>query len=238
MKPADHARALGVLRQARWLQGYAPALAEALLAEGRLVRRAAGEWAQAEGDDRGGLFVVIAGVLHSYCAAPGDREVMIGLAEAGAVLGHATRFSGGPRLVTAVCVEPCILLELSEAALDRVAQRQAEIWRAIADFTYANMRSVLRMAAEVISLPPRQRIAARLLAAAQGRPPAATGHGPITLRLSQELLGEMTGLSRKTVNLHLAALEMQGMIVVRYGAIGILRPDALAELADHRTPSA
>ncbi|WP_288115420.1 cyclic nucleotide-binding domain-containing protein, partial [Novosphingobium sp.] len=143
MKPADHAHALGVLRQARWLQGYAPTLAEALLAEGRLVRRAAGEWAQAEGDDRGGLFVVIAGVLHSYCAAPGDREVMIGLAEAGAVLGHATRFSGGPRLVTAVCVEPCILLELIEP--DK-ATREAELERLLDEFGLARLRASPAMA--------------------------------------------------------------------------------------------
>lgn len=214
-----------VLRRAPWLRGYADDLADRLLAEGRLVRRKPGEWAQAEGDDRGGLFVVLAGLLHSYCAAPGDREVMIGLVGPGAMLGHATRFSGGPRLVTAVCVEPTVLLELTEAALDRVAADRPELWRAIADFTYANMRGVLRMAAELISLAPRQRIAARLLAAAEGQ-------GASEVRLSQELLGEMTGLTRKTVNAHLGAFERAGLIAVRYGRITLRDAPGLQRLAE------
>ena len=210
--------ALQVLRKTGWLKGYPGELAEALLSEGNLVRLNVGEWAQAEGDDRSGLFVMIDGVLHSYCAAPGDRNVMIGLVEAGAVLGHATRFSGGPRLVTAVCVEPSVLLEISESALDRVAERQPEIWRAIAGFAYANMRGAVRMAAEVIALRPRERIAARLLAAVgrhhQAPPPAA----PI-IRISQELLGEMIGVTRKTVNLHLSAFERDGLVKIGYGWI-------------------
>lgn len=231
MKKEERALALHVLRQVGWLKDYATALAENLVAEGNLVRLNTGEWAQAEGDDRSGLFVVIEGVLHSYCAAPGDKEVMIGLAGAGSVLGHATRFSGGPRLVTAVCVEPCILLEMSEAALERVAECQPEIWRAIAGFAYANMRSAVRMAAEVISLRPRERIAARLLAAADGHRATVMEPTPI-IRLSQELLGEMTGLTRKTVNVHLSAFERDGLIEVGYGQISLRDLERLRAVAN------
>lgn len=220
MAKFDKEAAADVLRRAAWLRGYAPELTDCLLAEGRLVHRATGEWAQAEGDDRGGLFLVVSGLLHSYFAADAEREVMIGLVGPGSMLGHATRFSGGPRLVTAVCVQPTRLLELSEAALDRVAEQRPELWRALADVTYANMRGVLRMAADLLSLAPRQRLAARLLAAAEGQ-------GSTEIWLSQELLGEMTGLTRKTVNHHLSALERAGLVETGYGRI-ILRD--IAEL--------
>ncbi|WP_374420169.1 Crp/Fnr family transcriptional regulator [Novosphingobium arvoryzae] len=225
MTTHDRNVAADVLRQAAWLRGYAPELTDHLLAEGRLVRRAVGEWAQAEGDDRGGLFVVVTGLLHSYFAADVDREVMIGLVGPGAMLGHATRFSGGPRLVTAVCMKPSLLLELSEAALDRVAEHRPELWRAIADFTYANMRGVLRMAADLISLAPRQRLAARLLAAAEAQ-------GSTEIWLSQELLGEMTGLTRKTVNHHLAALERAGLVETGYGRICLCDVEGLRRVAE------
>lgn len=231
MKSDERDVALSVLRKAGWLKDYPVELAESLVAEGSLVRLNVGEWAQAEGDDRSGLFVVVKGVLHSYCAAPGDREVMIGLAEAGSVLGHATRFSGGPRIVTAVCVEPSVLLEISESALERVAERRPEIWRAIASFAYANMRSAVRMAAEVISLRPRARIAARLLAAAGGHHETLAGPTPI-IRLSQELLGEMTGLTRKTVNAHLSAFERDGLIEVGYGRIMLRDMERLRAVAN------
>ncbi len=220
--------ALRVLRTAKWLKGYPPELAEHLVAEGRLVRLNVGEWAQAEGDARNGLFVVIDGLMHSYCAAPGDREVMIGVAEPGSVLGHATRHGGGPRLVTAVCVEPGMLLELSESALDRVAARSPEIWRAIAGAAYASIRSALRWAAESVALPPRQRIAARLLAGIdEAQRPAG-----VVIRLTQELLGEMTGLTRKTVNLHLCAFEREGLIDIGYGRMLLIDVEGLRGVAN------
>ena len=117
MRQQESNLARAVLSASDWLKDYPEALVRQLVAEGRLVRLNAGEWAQAEGDDRSGLFIVIDGSLHSFCAAPGGRAVMIGVVGAGAVLGHATRYSGGPRLVTAVCVEPSLLLEVSEASL-------------------------------------------------------------------------------------------------------------------------
>ena len=228
MRQEQYNLALEVLSASDWLKDYPEALVRQLVAEGRLVRLNVGEWAQAEGDDRSGLFVVIDGSLHSFCAAPGGRAVMIGVVSAGAVLGHATRYSGGPRLVTAVCVEPSLLLEVSEASLERVAQQFPEVWRAIAGFAYANTRRALQMAAEVISLKPRQRIAARLLAAIDG---GGLG-GTQTLRVSQELLGEMLGLTRKTVNSHLSSFEKIGLVRASYGQITILNVDGLRHVAN------
>lgn len=228
MKSDDHDLALKVLKRAAWLKGYPPALAERLVEEGRLVRLNAGEWAQAEGDSRNGLSAVIGGLLHTYLTAPGDRDVMIWFAEPGSLLGHATRYGGGPRLVTAVCAEPSILLDISESALDRVAVDSPEIWRAIAASTYADLRNALRMTAEVLALRPRQRIAARLLAIA--------GDGPFddnpVLRISQELLGEMMGVTRKTVNFHLAAFERDGLIRPGYGRIELRDWNGLRAIAN------
>lgn len=228
MRQEQYNLALEVLSASDWLKDYPEALVRQLVAEGRLVRLNVGEWAQAEGDDRSGLFVVIDGSLHSFCAAPGGRAVMIGVVGAGAVLGHATRYSGGPRLVTAVCVEPSLLLEVSEASLERVAVQFPEVWRAIAGFAYANTRRTLQMAAEVISLKPRQRIAARLLAAIDG---GSLGGTP-TLRVSQELLGEMLGLTRKTVNSHLSSFEKMGLVRASYGQVTILNVDGLRNVAN------
>lgn len=228
MKNNERTLALNALRKAEWLKGYPATLAEKLAEEGRLVRLNVGEWAQAEGDNRSGLFVVIDGLLHTYCTAPGNKDVMIWFAESGSVLGHATRYGGGPRLVTAVCAEPSILLEISESALDRVAEQSPEIWRAIAAFTYEDLRNALRMVAEVISLRPRERIAARLLAIAGV---SQTDKNP-TLRISQELLGEMMGVTRKTINFHLTAFERNQLIRLGYGRIELCDLDGLQEIAN------
>jgi CRP/FNR family cyclic AMP-dependent transcriptional regulator len=47
--------ALCVLRESEWLGHEPAALAEALLAHGRLLHMNAGEWTQAEGDEHRGL---------------------------------------------------------------------------------------------------------------------------------------------------------------------------------------
>lgn len=215
--------ALKVLRETEWLKGYSPELAESLVAEGRLAHLNIGEWAQAEGDDRNGLFMLVDGLLKTYYAPIGDRVIMVGFSKPGSVLGHATRYSGGPRLVTAVCAEPSIMLEISESALDRVAAQSPDIWRAIAGFAYDNMRSALRLAAEVISLRPRERLAARLLALT---PDESTTTTPI-IRVRQELLGEMIGVTRKTVNQHLSSFEKAGLIRVGYGKIELCNMNGL-----------
>ena len=226
MKISERTSALRLLRGTDWLRDYPAALAEELLAHGRLIHLGTGQWAQTQGDDRGGLFIVIDGLFHSYCTAPGDRQVMIGLSRPGSVLGHATKFSGGPRLVTAISVRPSTLLEISEAALEQIAENRPEIWRAIADFAYTNMRRTLHMLAELMALPPRQRIAARLLASAS---PSERG---LIVSLSQQTFAEMIGVSRKTVNLHLTAFERAGLIRLGYGWIELTDSGRLREVAD------
>lgn len=222
----DRDQALRLLGVARWLEAYPPGLAEALVAEGALSRLRAGQWAQAEGDEETGLMVVIEGAVDLFCQAPGDREVRISHAGAGAALGQTMRFGGGPRLVTAVCAEPSLLLRVSDAGLERIARLRPDIWRAVATLVYFQLRNALQMAAEVAALPPRQRLASRLLMLARGR------EAPVVLNVSQQGLAEMIGLTRKTVNGHLAGLQREGAVRLDYARIWIEDARRLQVVAD------
>ncbi|MDP3855668.1 Crp/Fnr family transcriptional regulator [Phenylobacterium sp.] len=222
----DSEIALALLRASRWLAPYPQGLAQALIAEGALARLAAGQWAQAEGDEETGLMVVVEGAVDLYCQAPGDREVRVGHAGAGAALGQTMRFGGGPRLVTAVCAEASLLLRISDTGLERIARHRPDVWRAVAALVYLQLRSALQTAAELAALPPRQRIAARLLALTRSRPE------PSVLNLNQQALAELVGLTRKTVNVHLAAFRREGLVVLEYGRIALLDPRRLQQIAD------
>lgn len=223
---ATRAAALKVLRDCEWLRGEPHALIDALLAHGRLLHLSAGEWAQTEGDEQRGLVVVIKGVVHVSCQAAGNRNVLIGHCEAGAVLGHATRFSGGPRLVTAVCAEPSVLLAISEGGIEQVAQQWPTLWRALAASAYTYTRRTVRALAELIALPPRQRLAARLLIMA-----AATDGEPV-VRLTQQAIGEMLGVTRKTVNAYLAGFERDRLVQASYNRIIVKDREGLRRVAD------
>jgi CRP-like cAMP-binding protein len=172
--------------------------------------------------------VVISGVVHVSCQAAGNRNVLIGHCAAGSVLGHATRFSGGPRLVTAVCAEPCVLLAVSERGLEEVAAHWPALWRALAASAYSYTRRTVRALAELISLPPRQRLASRLLIMGTAPPRA----NPPVVRLSQQAIGEMIGVTRKTVNAHLAAFEHEQLITAGYNLIVLRDIEGLRRVAD------
>jgi CRP/FNR family transcriptional regulator, cyclic AMP receptor protein len=77
---------------------------------------AAGRWAYGEGDEKTGLLIVVRGSVDLFSQARGDREVRIGQLGPGGAIGQTIRFGGGPRLVTAICAEPCLLLRVSDAA--------------------------------------------------------------------------------------------------------------------------
>jgi CRP/FNR family cyclic AMP-dependent transcriptional regulator len=218
--------ALRVLRDCEWLREEPHALIDALLAHGRLLHLSAGEWAQTEGDEQRGLVVVIKGVVHVSCQAAGNRNVLIGHCEAGAVLGHATRFSGGPRLVTAVCAEPSMLLAISEGGLEEVARQWPTLWRALAASAYTYTRRTVRALAELIALPPRQRLAARLLIM------AAAADGEPVVRLTQQAIGEMIGVTRKTVNAYLAGFERDRLVQANYNRIVLKDLEGLRRVAD------
>jgi CRP-like cAMP-binding protein len=228
MTPPDADRAVSVLRQTRWFSGHDPALPAALVSAGRLVRVEPGQWTHGEGDIETGLTFVIDGALQLYTQAPGDREVLIGHAEEGSAIGQTVRFGGGPRLVTAICVQPSLLLVVSDAALSRLSAAWPDIWRIVTGLAYAQMRAVIRTMAEFVALPPRQRLAARLmsLAAPKGRRP------PVSLAIGQQALGELIGVTRKTVNGILAGFEREGLVKAGYGRLDLIDLKGLERVAN------
>ncbi|MCC6918220.1 MAG: Crp/Fnr family transcriptional regulator [Alphaproteobacteria bacterium] len=222
-------RALKVLRSMRWLQAHDPALPDAFLAAGRLVSVGPGGWAHGEGDIETGLIFVIEGALQLLTRVRGDREVLIGHVEEGGTIGQTVRFGGGPRLVTAICVKPSLLLIVSDAALTRLSRDRPDIWRVVTTLAYAQMRAVIRANAELVALPPRQRLAARLLALAAPK----GSRTPLRLAIGQQSLAELIGVTRKTANGLLSSFAAQGLVRLGYRSIELLDLRGLTRMAEH-----
>jgi len=228
MAESGSERALKVLRRVRWLMAHNSALPDAFLAAGRLVNVRPGAWAHGEGDLETGLIFVIEGALQLFTRARGDREVLIGHVEEGGTIGQTMRFGGGPRLVTAICVKPSLLLVVSDAALTRLSSQWPDIWRVVTTLAYSQMRTVIRANAELVALPPRPRLAARLLALAASK----SGRAPVPLAIGQEALAELIGVTRKTVSGILLDFAAQGLVRLGYRNIELLDLRGLAQIAD------
>ena len=228
MVQAETDRTLATLRRTGWAGRLEPGLAEALVEAGRLVRLPTGAWSHGEGDPETGIFVVIEGAVQLFAEAPGDRQVLVGHVERGGTIGQANRFGGGPRIVTAIAVVPSQLLVVSDAALTRLSAAWPDLWKMIAGLAYAQTRVTVQMLAQIVALPPRQRVAACLLALA-----AITGERPpVTLSIGQQALGELVGLTRKTVNGLLQEFAKQGLVRLRYAKLEIADPKGLKAVAE------
>lgn len=223
--PSDTEAALALLRSAYWMASCHPNLPQTLISEGALARLPAGRWIQAQGDDNTGLVVLVQGSADFFRKGRDGQQIHLGQVVAGMAWGHTPEFVQGPRLVSVICAEPCLVLKVSAGAMARIAGVYPELWRAVAVLLYLQLTNALQWGADMVGLGPRQRIAARLLATSR------YGRAGDVLQMSQQSLAETVGLTRKTVNLHLAELQREGVVQLEYGRIRILDSGRLTAVA-------
>jgi CRP/FNR family cyclic AMP-dependent transcriptional regulator len=217
---------LAQLRKSLWFRHQPPALQAALIDKGRIVTLLKGRWLHSEGDLSGGLWAVLSGAMRLEVTVGPDRSVLLNIVGAGVVAGQ-TLGGGGPRIATVRAAEDSALMLISDAALQQIAAIHPAVWRAVSELLYRQLERTAHLAAEALSLTPRARIAARLLAIAR-----ADGVGTAAATLTQADLAEMTGLSRKSVNGHLLALQRQGVVQLVYRGVEVLDRSRLAALTD------
>lgn len=189
-----------------WFRHQPQALRAAMLAQLRPVTLAAGQTAYLEGDEDTGLWLIRDGLLRLELPVGEDRAALIGLMPGGSVFGRSRMGGAASRIVSARAARPTRALLLSDRAMERIAAEHPHMWRALSEAVHGQLDAALVALAQQLTLAPLARVAARLLQFAQGA----------AVPLAQADLGELTGLSRKAVNAHLATLEQQGLIARGY----------------------
>jgi CRP-like cAMP-binding protein len=213
---------LDALKRGRWFAALDPGLAEALVAAGRVVALAEGQWIYSEGDEETGLCLVVDGVLRLEASVGPDRDVLLGLAGPGQAIGQSRRFGGGRRIITLRAQRAARVLLVRDAALPGIAASVPGAWAGIVSLLYDQLDAAVHGAALNLCLAPRQRIAIRL---AQ----LADGEGEIAA--TQADIAEMCGLSRKAASGHILALAKRGWIVPGYRSLRVVDGAALRGLA-------
>lgn len=200
-----------------------------MLAEGgRLVSLAQGQWLYSEGDDASGLCAVISGCLRLIVSVGSERDVLFDIVGPGQIVGHSAGFGVGPRLATVRAGARSTVLTIPDAQLKAAAIAYPVLSRAMAELLYAGLSYALLIAAGALCLPPRGKVAGRLVLLSDSRLVVEQG----LIRITQGDLAEMTGLSRKSVHGHLQALQRKGILAVTYGGVRILDLPRLRALVE------
>lgn len=223
------ARALRLLQGERWFSDCDPALREYLLGHGRRVPLAQGQALFARGDTDLGLCCVLEGSLRVGAVLEDGRPSLLTALEPGQWFGEITLVDGLARTHDVVADGAAEVWLVAGAPLLAWLESHPAAWRDIARLACVKLRMCFQVLEDLAQLSLPQRLARRLLLVARDQHGGRLAPGlPARIRLSQEQLAQMLGVSRQTVNKALGSLAERGLLALHYGEIELLDPEALA----------
>lgn len=217
------------LRQNGWFQRQMPKLQQALADAAIAVHAEAGRWLYDAGDEAFGLYGIISGTVSIHiqmkqvAGIEGDYALS-NIVGPSAIFGYAGRLVGKRRLVTAVVRDEARLFYISEARIEAIAREQPDLWLHFAELASEQLVEATRAMVVNARATPALRVAMHLRAMIGQSGP------PHVVNITQDELAELTGLSRKTVNLVLADMERSGRLVTRYRSIQVADVADLARI--------
>ena len=218
------------LRSHVWFASCSPEFQEALVDRSRVVHLRSGDRLFAKGDDDEALCCVLSGALRLGSFNPDDDSHLLSLyVEPYQWFGEIALIDQLPRSQDAVADGASSVLVASRASLEPWLNRHPQHWRDVARLACLKLRVLVVMMEDHATLPLEQQLARRLLMTstnfAMNDPMSFKRH----LRLPQEYLARMMGVSRQTINRALKQLAEQGVIAVRYADIELLSIPALIQ---------
>lgn len=214
------------LRSEAWFAEAPAALQEALLMQGRLWTLAHGERLFERGAMAEGLCCVTAGALRVGSLQPDGSESLLAYVVPYQWFGEISLIDGRPRTHDAVADGASTVLVVPHAGLQAWLQDHPAHWQHIARLACMKLRLLFTVLEDIAHLPIEARLAKRLWMVAHGYG-ARSGEPRRRIRLPQEQLALMLGVTRQSVNKALRALEARGWLQLRYGEIELLDLEAL-----------
>lgn len=216
------------LRSHVWFASCSPAFQEALVERSRVITLKSGDRLFSRGETDEALCCVLSGALKLGTFNPEDDSHVLSLyVEPYQWFGEIALIDRLPRSQDAVADVTSSVLVASRSALEPWLNRNPEYWRDVARLACFKLRMLVVMMEDNATLPLDQQLARRLLMTStnfgMNYPMSFKRH----LRLPQEYLARMMGVSRQTINRALKVLAEQGVIVVRYADIELLDIPAL-----------
>ncbi|MBM7062507.1 Crp/Fnr family transcriptional regulator [Pseudomonas sp. UL073] len=218
MSDAHAYRAL--LLSGHWFSHLPAALQDELLGAANVRHLDHGQRLFRRGDKACGLYAVVAGSMRIGASSADGKEALLTLIEPPYWFGEISLFDNQPRTHDAYADGSCTLLNVPQAALLALLERQPQHWREFALLLSQKLRLAFIALEEMSLLPAAPRLARRLVMIAEG-------YGEVSgerrvIHLAQEQLALMLAISRQTTNQILKDLEAQGILRLTYGEIEIL----------------
>lgn len=187
-----------------------------------------------QGEPADALFAIIKGRLKVASSGPDGRDMVLGIMAEGEVFGEVALLDGGLRSATCTAVEPCELLVVERAQFLELLEQSPGIAVKLLHVLSGRLRRLSQRSEDAAFLDVPGRLARSLLDLATrfGERRHDSGRGIfITLKLSQQELGDLVGATRESVNKHLNEWTRQGFLELHGGRMVIADIDSVRRLA-------
>jgi CRP-like cAMP-binding protein len=198
-----------------FLTALPPVDRERLLGLGIRRRYQAGTVITHEHDDPGSAYIVLEGQVAVSTTGPGGKEVLLGLARAGEIVGELSAARGRPRsatLTARTAVEAAVVTGRDFRAFLRDTPGAAVL---ILDTVAERLMVADAQRRELASMDVLARVASRLLEL------DARAGGSGSVEVTHEELAAWTGASREGVTKALSTLRALGFVQTKRGAVEI-----------------
>lgn len=219
---------LAALKSHVWFASCPEPFQLALLELSRLWHLRPGEMLFSRGEEHDSLCCVVAGALKVGSTDPRDGSHRLALyLEPYQWIGEISMIDGLPRGQDAVADMDTTVMVVSGQQLEAWLALHPEYWRDVARLACGKLRMILTAVEDNATLTIEARVARRLLFSATGFGQSTSLNIRKRVRLPQDYLARMLGVTRQTINKTLRKLECDNVLALHYGEVEILDLAAL-----------
>jgi CRP-like cAMP-binding protein len=183
------------------------------------------------GDPGDGVFAIVSGHVKVFLQGTDGGEVIVATRTTGDVLGELSLLDDHRRSASAAAMDDVRTLRIGKDHFQEWLANHPAAATAMLKELAARVRDTTDQVAEIALLSIDARIARRLW---QLFREAARGGEPYTgmrLRVNQSDLAAFVGVTRESVNKHLAKMKSTGVIAIESGKVELLKPPELRMIA-------
>jgi CRP/FNR family cyclic AMP-dependent transcriptional regulator len=185
-----------------------------------------------KGDAGDALYGVMTGRLRIHANGVDGRDALLNIMGPGDIFGEIALIDGLPRTADATAIDRVELMMLRRAEFLELVRRENELSLHLLQLTCRRLRWLSDMVEDATFLSAPARLAKRLLHLAEQNGERNDDGIRINLRLSQQAIGELAGLSRETTNKHLRNRLRLGWISLKRETVVLRALWPLQDLAN------
>ena len=185
-----------------------------------------------KGDPGGSMMAVVSGRVKICTYSADGKELVLNIIDRGGLFGEIAVLDGQPRSADAVALEATDLMVLERARLLPFLTANPDIATRLITVLCQRLRQTSEALEDALLRDASSRVARGLLrlAATFGKPEPAGLR--LDIKLSQQQIGNLIGISRESINKHLGDWVRAGHMVMEGGLITIRDRGALESIAD------